>query len=106
MKKIELLAFKELFTIVVTAYFQSRFPPKKFRMCFFQKRRNNNNHVGIRGKNEVVFGVYDTIFYNRYDKVPKKSVSSVVGVPFFISYLFQAWMCVVKDYRTIEYSEL
>lgn len=71
-----------------------------------QKRRNNNNHVGIRGKNEVVFGVYDTIFYNRYDKVPKKSVSSVVGVPFFISYLFQAWMCVVKDYRTIEYSEL
>lgn len=62
-----------------------------------QKRRNNNNHVGIRGKNEVVFGVYDTIFYNR---------QTDMIVPFFISYLFQAWMCVVKDYRTIEYSEL
>ena len=34
-----MVIFKELFTVVVTKhvwpYFQSRFPPKKFRTCFF-----------------------------------------------------------------------
>lgn len=81
--------------------------------------RNNNNHVGIRRKNKVVIGVYDTYrTIYLYDRCTSHHTlcarpaeekcrslhlgTSVVGVPFFISYIyFRHGMSMVKDYHRI-----